>query len=92
MQQRRWSVCKRAVINVLMAMGLILRRLPPLKIVPAALSEATGTTQLLASYLKAAPGWRLGVSPVLAWPHCVQHIRGAPQMVQAVAETPGAIR
>ena len=69
------------------------RRLPPLRIVPAALSEATGTTQLLASYLAKTPNWRLGVGPTLAWPqHCVQHIRGATQVVQAVAQSPGAIR
>ena len=68
------------------------RRLPPLKVIPAALSEATGTTQLLASYLQGDPSWRLGIAPVLAWPRCVQHIRGVSNMVQAVAETPGAIR
>ena len=46
----------------------------------------------LAAYLATNATWKLGVAQSLPWPRCVQHVTGEPAMVDAVAQTVGAIR
>ena len=68
------------------------RRLPAVKIIPASYAESAGTTETLAAYLATNATWKLGVAQSLPWPRCVQHVTGEPAMVDAVAQTVGAIR
>lgn len=69
-----------------------LDRLPNAPIVPVGLTDVSGTTSLLGTFLLRSSAWLLGNSTSLAWPRCVlRTLGGSNSVVQAVNGTPNSI-
>ena len=66
-------------------------RLPNVTIKAVArIDKATGNF-MLSSFLNATtPAWKLGVAKTFAWPSCVHRVKGAPDLLTYLNNTPNA--
>ncbi|KAK9842451.1 hypothetical protein WJX81_000763 [Elliptochloris bilobata] len=65
--------------------------LPAHAILPVGRIEGSGTTSLFSSYLTFSGAWNLGNRTLVAFPSCVNRVKGTPGMITAVQSTPFAI-